>query len=50
MNYINPDGTQHYNIVAGLRVKVVPPAKKFFIPRSQLIVRKGDKPEPPSII
>ncbi len=50
LNYTNPDGTQHYNIAAGLRVTVVPPAKKFFLPRSQLMVRKGNKPEPPSII
>ncbi len=50
VNYTNPDGTPHYNIGAGLRVTVIPPVKKFFVPRSQLMVRKKDKSENSSII
>lgn len=35
-NFKNPDGTPHYAIDAGLRIQVIPKAKKFYIPRSKL--------------
>ncbi len=36
LNLANPDGTPHYNINSSLKVAVIPPGKKFSIPRSQL--------------
>ena len=50
INFSNPDGTPHYNIGAGLRVTVIPPNKKYYIPRTQLMVRKDEKTEPSNII
>jgi hypothetical protein len=35
-NLKNPDGTPRYNIGAGLRLKVIPKDKKFYIPKSKL--------------
>jgi len=51
VNFTNPDGTPHYSIGAGLRINVIPQNKKFYIPRSSLMVRKDRKTESqPSII
>jgi len=51
INYTNPDGTPHYSIGTGLRINVIPSNKKFYIPRSSLMVRKDRKTESqPSII
>ena len=35
-NFKNPDGSTHYNIAADLRITVIPPEKKFSIPKPQL--------------
>jgi hypothetical protein len=35
-NFKNPDGSSHYNIAANLSITVIPPEKKFSIPKSQL--------------
>ena len=35
-NYKNPDGSPHYNLTPRLNVNVIPPNKKFLVPRSQL--------------
>jgi len=36
VNYVNPDGTPHYNIGASLKITVIPKDRKFKIPRSSL--------------
>ena len=36
VNLTNPDGTPHYNVGAGLRVQVIPPKKRYYIPRSKI--------------
>ena len=43
----NPDGTDLYNFSANLQMTVIPPDKKFSIPKSQLQVPQ--KPKPPDI-
>jgi hypothetical protein len=35
-NFKNPDGSPNYNIGADLRITIIPPEKKFSIPKSQL--------------
>jgi len=35
-NLTNPDGTPHYNVNATLRVQVIPPKGRYYIPRSKL--------------
>ena len=35
-SFKNPDGSPHYNIGADLRISVIPPEKKFFMPKSQM--------------
>ena len=35
-NFTNPDGTPNYNVNAALRVQVIPPKKKFYVPRSKM--------------
>ena len=42
-NFTNPDGTPHYNIGAGLRIDVIPPDKRFYIPRSKVMLRKREE-------
>jgi len=37
VNFTNPDGSPNYNIAASLHIAVIPPSKKFSIPRSQLV-------------
>lgn len=36
LNYTGPDVAPHYHVDASIKVNVVPPAKKFKIPRSEL--------------
>ena len=50
VNFKNPDGTPHYNIGAGLRITVMPPNRKFFIPRSRIRTDKQGKSEPSSLV
>ena len=38
-DYKNPDGTPHYSIGTGLKLKIIPKEKKFYIPKSKL--KKG---------
>jgi len=37
VNFTNPDGTPHYNIGTSVKIKVIPPKKKFYIPKSKLL-------------
>jgi hypothetical protein len=46
-NFRNPDGTPHYNVNANLRLTVIPPDKKFTVPRSSLQVSQAPKKTPP---
>ena len=34
--FTNPDGTPHYNIGASLKVNVIPKARSYYVPRSQI--------------
>jgi hypothetical protein len=36
LNFTNPDGTAHYNVNANLGITVIPPEKKFRIPKASL--------------
>lgn len=44
LNHKNPDGSPHYNINFSQKVTVVPPEKKFKVPKSQL---QPPPPRPP---
>lgn len=46
INFRNPDGTAHYNINFAQRVTVLPPERKFKIPKSQLQAPPPAKPPP----
>ena len=50
VNYTNPDGSPHYHINTSLKITVVPPKKKFYLPRSQLPPAPSKKPERSPII
>lgn len=43
VNFTNPDGTPHYNVGAGLRIQVIPPKKRYYIPRSRLKIPTAKK-------
>jgi hypothetical protein len=43
VNYKNPDGSPHYQINAGMRIIVVPPDRKYFIPRGELLSKEPKK-------
>ncbi len=47
MSTKNPDGSDLYNFNANLQMTIVPPSKKFTIPKSQLQVPA--KPKPPDV-
>jgi len=47
LNFKNPDGANHYTINASLAITIVPPERKFTIPRSQ--VQAPTPPKPPDI-
>lgn len=51
VNYTNPDGSPHYNINADLRVTVIPPDKRFSLPKSQIAAppKPPEKPPPTTI-
>lgn len=36
VNLKNPDGTPHYNINTALGIKIIPPNKKYSIPRDKI--------------
>jgi hypothetical protein len=36
INFTNPDGTPRYNIGTSVKLNVIPPNKKFSVPKSQL--------------
>jgi hypothetical protein len=44
-NYKNPDGTAHYAVNTSVKVSVIPPDKKFTLPKSQV---KAQASKPPS--
>jgi len=46
-NFRNPDGTAHYNVNASLRLTIVPPDKKFTVPKSSLQLPQAPKKAPP---
>jgi|YelNatPaOPRAMG01_1025707.scaffolds.fasta_scaffold02691_9 hypothetical protein len=43
VNFRNPDGTPHYAINTALKITVVPPDKKFSIPKDQIMMRVPPK-------
>ena len=46
VNYMNPDGSPHYHVNTSLKVTVIPPKRRYYIPRSQVapaITRKKKK-------
>ena len=47
LNFKNPDGTPHYSTNFNLALTIMPPDKKFTIPRSQIQV--PTPPKPPDI-
>ena len=47
LNFKNPDGTPHYSTNFNLALTIVPPEKKFSIPKSQIQV--PTPPKPPDI-
>jgi len=51
INFTNPDGTAHYNIGAGIKVTVIPPERKFWVPKSQIHAppKPSEKPPPTTI-
>jgi len=36
VNYVNADGSPHYHIDTSLKVTVIPPKRKFYVPKSRL--------------
>ncbi|MEK6920180.1 MAG: hypothetical protein AABX62_03945 [Thermoproteota archaeon] len=44
LNMKNPDGSDFYNFNANLQMTIIPPDKKFTIPKSQLQVPQKTKP------
>jgi len=50
VNYTNPDGSPHYNIGTNIGVTVVPPDKKFSIPRSQIAAPPKPPEKPPTMV
>ena len=47
LNMKNPDGSDLYNFNANLQMTIIPPEKKFTVPRSQLQI--PTQPKPPDI-
>ncbi len=43
-NYRNPDGTAHYAINTSVKVSVIPPDKKFTLPKGQVKVQSTKPP------
>jgi len=49
LNFTNPDGTPHYNVNTNLRITVLPPDRKFKVPRASLQIQpSAPKRSPPS--
>jgi hypothetical protein len=46
LNMKNPDGSDIYNFNANLQMSIIPPEKKFSIPKSQL-PQPAQQPKPP---
>ncbi len=49
LNFKNPDGSPHYNIVVSNKVMVIPPTKKFRVPKDRLNIKaesRDEKAEP----
>jgi hypothetical protein len=44
VNFSNPDGSPNYNISANIGITVIPPSKKFSIPKSQLLRQPPKEP------
>jgi len=36
VNYTNPDGSPHYHVNTSLKVTVIPPKRRYYLPRSQV--------------
>lgn len=49
LNFTNSDGTPHYNVNTNLRITVLPPDRKFKVPRASLQIQPSvPKRSPPS--
>ena len=48
INYKNPDGSPHYNIAVSNKITIIPPNKRYRIPRAhpQAAQPKEEKSEP----
>ena len=46
LNFKNPDGSAHYNLNISPRITLIPPGKKYSLPRSQIKVPPQPKPKP----
>ena len=36
VNYTNPDGSPHYHVNTSLKVTVIPPKRRYYLPRSKV--------------
>ena len=43
-NFKNPDGTAHYAVNTSVKVSVIPPDKKFTLPKNQVTTQQSTKP------
>jgi hypothetical protein len=43
-NYKNPDGTSHYAVNTSVKVSVIPPDKKFTLPKGQVSAQSSKPP------
>jgi hypothetical protein len=46
LNFRNPDGSAHYSVNANLNITVIPPEKKFRIPRANIQASQVAPPRP----
>ena len=43
-NFKNPDGTAHYAVNTSVKVSIIPPDKKFTLPKNQVTAQQSTKP------
>jgi len=49
LNFTNPDGTPHYNVNTNLRLTIIPPEKRYKMPKASLQVPpSAPRQAPPS--